>query len=177
MDPIWQAPNFSWEEIGIGGDERPLLGPPTHDEPALPEPPTHDEPALPEPPTHDEPALPEPPTDDERRLTPSTIRWSRSVSERRLTYVFGPLERRGLLGPLRVGQAVLLAAGTLLAIVVLDKSPSAAGALIAVLAVAVAVAVSFAPLGGRTAQEWAPIAASSAARAATRRNRFVPPRR
>ncbi len=94
------------------------------------------------------------------------------MSERRLTYVFGPLERRGLLGPLRVGQAALLAGGTLLAILVLDQSPSAAGALIAVLAVAVAVAVSFAPLGGRTAQEWAPIAASSAARAATRRNRF-----
>ncbi len=94
------------------------------------------------------------------------------MSERRLTYMFGPLERRGLLGPLRAGQALLLAIGTLLAIVILDRSPSAAGALIAILAVGLAVAASFAPLGGRTAQEWVPIAASSAARAVTRRSRF-----
>jgi hypothetical protein len=95
------------------------------------------------------------------------------VSERRLTYAFGPLERRGLLGPLRAGQAAVLGLGTLVAILVLDQSPSAAGALVAIVLVAAAVLVSFAPVAGRTAQEWAPIVATYAARAATRRNRFA----
>ena len=31
------------------------------------------------------------------------------MSERRLTYSFGPLERRGLFGPLRAGQVGLVA--------------------------------------------------------------------
>ena len=90
------------------------------------------------------------------------------MSEQRLTYAFGPLERRGLLGPLRAGQALLLAGGTLTAILILDASPSAGGALLAVLAVAAAAGASFAPVGGRTAQEWTPIAAAFAARAVTR---------
>jgi Putative type VII ESX secretion system translocon, EccE len=97
------------------------------------------------------------------------------VTERRLTYSFGPLERRGLLGPIRAGQALLLALGALLAIIVLDRAPSAGGALIAVLVIAAAVAASFAPLSGRTLQEWAPIAAAFGARSATRRNRFQSP--
>jgi len=97
------------------------------------------------------------------------------VSEQRLTYAFGPLERRGLLGPLRAGQALLLAGGTLTAIVILDASPSAGGALLAVLAVAAAVGASFAPVGGRTTHEWTPIATAFAARAVTRRNRFGSP--
>ena len=33
------------------------------------------------------------------------------MSERRLTYSFGPLERRGLLGPVRAGQAAVIASG------------------------------------------------------------------
>ena len=97
------------------------------------------------------------------------------MSEQRLTYAFGPLERRGLLGPLRAGQALLLAGGTLTAILILDASPSAGGALLAVLAVAAAVGASFAPVGGRTTHEWTPIATAFAARAVTRRNRFGSP--
>jgi hypothetical protein len=94
------------------------------------------------------------------------------VSEQRLTYAFGPLERRGLLGPVRAGQAILLAGGTLVAILILDASPSAAGALLAVIAVAAAAGASFAPVAGRTAHEWTPIAAAFAARAVTGRDRF-----
>jgi hypothetical protein len=97
------------------------------------------------------------------------------VSDRRLTYAFGPLERRGILGPLRPGQAALLAGGALLAIVVLDTSPSAGGALGALLAFVVAAGASFAPFGGRTVQEWAPVAVSFAARRATGRSRFSSP--
>jgi hypothetical protein len=80
------------------------------------------------------------------------------VSDQRLTYSFGPLERRGILGPIQGGQAGLLAGGALAAIVVLDQSPSASGVLIAMLLFAIAVAAAFAPLGGRTLQEWAPVA-------------------
>jgi hypothetical protein len=54
----------------------------------------------------------------------------------------------------------MLAGGTLIAIGVLDQAPSAGGALVATLVFAGAVAVAFAPLGRRTAGEWAPIAAS-----------------
>ncbi len=94
------------------------------------------------------------------------------MSDRRLTYAFGPLERRGILGPMQGGQAAVLACGALLAIVVLDRSPSPGGALLALAMFAVATAASFAPLGGRTAQEWAPVAASFAVRRFRSASRF-----
>jgi hypothetical protein len=86
------------------------------------------------------------------------------VSPPRLTYRFGPLERRGILGPLRAGQAATVGAGALIAVAVLDQAPTAAGALIATLLFVSAVALAMAPLGSRSAQEWAPIACSFAAR-------------
>jgi hypothetical protein len=95
------------------------------------------------------------------------------MSERRMTYTFGPLERRGILGPVRLGQAAVLALGALVAIVVLDRSPSAGGALLAVVCLAIAVGVGFLALGGRTVEEWVPIAARFAGRRATRRDRFI----
>ncbi len=94
------------------------------------------------------------------------------MTERRLTYAFGPLERRGIFGPVRGGQALLLASGMLVAIVLIDRAPTAAGALIALLVGAIAAAASFAPLAGRTAQEWAPIAGSFATRSVSGRLRF-----
>jgi hypothetical protein len=81
------------------------------------------------------------------------------VSEERLTYSFGPLERRGILGPLHAGQAGVVAVAGVAAIVALDASPSAASALIAVAAIVLACAASFAPLGGRTLVDWLPLAA------------------
>ena len=80
------------------------------------------------------------------------------MTGQRLTYRFGPVERRGLLGQLRAGQAAVVGAGAVSAIVALDRDPSAAGAFIAVLGLGVALAVAFAPVGRRTAQEWAPVA-------------------
>jgi len=79
------------------------------------------------------------------------------VSESRVTYSFGPLERRGILGPVRAGQAGLIAGGGLAAILALNAAPSATGALVATTAVVVACALAFAPLGGRTLQEWFPV--------------------
>ncbi len=77
----------------------------------------------------------------------------------RLTYSFGPLERRGIAGGVAAGQLTVLGGGALLAILVLDHAPSAGGATLATIICAVAGATAFAPLGGRTAQEWLPIAA------------------
>jgi hypothetical protein len=95
------------------------------------------------------------------------------VSSERLTYRFGPLERRGLLGPVRAGQALLLSIGALLAILILDQSPSAEGALVATLLFAGAVALALMPIGRRTAEEWAPIAISFASRRAFGGARFL----
>ena len=86
------------------------------------------------------------------------------MSEHRLTYRFGPLERRGILGPIRAGQAAVLGAGALAGIVVLDLSPTPAGALAAAVVVAVAALLSVLPVGRRTVEEWAPVALSFAAR-------------
>jgi hypothetical protein len=93
------------------------------------------------------------------------------VSDSRLSYRFGPLERRGLLGPVRAGQAGSLAIGMLIAIVVLDQSPSAAGVLIALLVFGASLALAVAPVGSRTAEEWAPVAGGFALRRITRRTR------
>jgi Putative type VII ESX secretion system translocon, EccE len=77
----------------------------------------------------------------------------------RLTYSFGPLERRGIAGGIAAGQLTMLAGGALLAILVLDHAPSAGGAMLAMVICAVAGVTAFAPLGGRTVHEWLPIAA------------------
>jgi hypothetical protein len=94
------------------------------------------------------------------------------VSPTRLTYRFGPLERRGILGPVRVGQAAVLAVGALLAIVTLNASPTAGGAFAATILFAGSVLLAVAPLRGRTLEEWAPIAGSFAVRSGLGRRRF-----
>jgi Putative type VII ESX secretion system translocon, EccE len=94
------------------------------------------------------------------------------VSPARLGYRFGPLERRGILGPVRAGQASLLAVGALSAIAVLDQLPSASGALLAVVLFAGAVVAAVAPIGSRTVEEWAPVAISFAFKRLRGRNRW-----
>jgi hypothetical protein len=76
----------------------------------------------------------------------------------RLTYSFGPLERRGIAGSFAAGQVTVLAGGALLAILALDHFPSAGGATLATLICVAAAAAAFVPVGGRSAQEWLPIA-------------------
>ena len=90
----------------------------------------------------------------------------------RLTYRFGPLERRGILGQLRAGQAAAVAAGALAAIVVLDRAPTAAGAFLGTLLFAGALLLGFAPLGRRTADEWIPVLVSFGMRWTRGRLRF-----
>lgn len=94
------------------------------------------------------------------------------MSDTRQTYSFGPLERRGILGGIRGGQVALLAGGALTAILVIDQAPSAGGAMLAVVACALAGAAAFAPLGRRTLQEWAPVALVFVGRRLRRRDRF-----
>jgi hypothetical protein len=74
-------------------------------------------------------------------------------------YRFGPLERRGVVGALRGGQVVVCAAALVTVVVLLSL---ATGALMLPVATAIALAaaaVAFWPLAGRTAEEWAPVAA------------------
>ena len=79
------------------------------------------------------------------------------MSESRLTYRFGPLERRGVLGAVRAGQAATLALGVLVAIAVLDALPSASGVLISTSCVASVSALALIPIGRRTFDEWLPV--------------------
>jgi Putative type VII ESX secretion system translocon, EccE len=97
------------------------------------------------------------------------------MTDERLTYRFGPVERRGLLGQLRAGQAALVAGGAVTAILALDRAPSAAGALLGVLGLGIALVLAFAPLGRRTAEEWIPVAFAFAWRRIRRQHRFRSP--
>lgn len=93
----------------------------------------------------------------------------------RLTYRFGPLERRGILGPVRAGQAAILGVGALLAIVVLDQAPSTSGVLVATLLFGGAVVLAVAPVASRTMEQWAPIVAFFTVRYVRGRLRFISP--
>jgi Putative type VII ESX secretion system translocon, EccE len=79
------------------------------------------------------------------------------VTGARSTYRFGPLERRGLFGAVRAGQAGLLAGGAVLAIATLDQAPTATGALLATLLFVASLVLALAPVGRRTAGDWAPV--------------------
>ena len=91
----------------------------------------------------------------------------------RVTYSFGPLERRGIAGGFHAGQLAALGAGALLAIIALDRYPTAGGAMLATIICAAAGAVAFTPIGGRTAQEWVPIVSRFVAAKVAGRDRFV----
>jgi hypothetical protein len=75
-------------------------------------------------------------------------------------YVFGPLERRGLIGGLRAGQLALITAGVVALIFCLSAGATALGLALS----GVALALAFVPLRGHTADQWAPIAAAFWAR-------------
>jgi hypothetical protein len=86
------------------------------------------------------------------------------MSSERTTYRFGPLERRGLLGPLRVSQAALIAVSIVIALLVLNVLPNMSGALVGLAAVVLATTLTTVPLAGRTVEEWLPVAGSFAVR-------------
>jgi Putative type VII ESX secretion system translocon, EccE len=94
------------------------------------------------------------------------------VSDERLSYRFGPIERRGLLGGVRTGQAAVLMGGSIAAFAALDAEPSAAGAIAGTLVLALCAALALAPVGGRTVEEWAPVVLAFALRRARRQGSF-----
>lgn len=79
------------------------------------------------------------------------------MSQRR--YRFGPLEQRSVIGPLRAGQVAIVAVAALLGLGSLYALRSFAGMAVAIVVLSIATAVIFLPVGGRTAEEWAPVVA------------------
>ena len=71
-------------------------------------------------------------------------------------YRFGPLERRGLVAGWRGGQIGAIAVALVVGVGVLRVWASPVGAVVAVAALAIGVGVATWPIGGRTAEEWAP---------------------
>jgi hypothetical protein len=78
------------------------------------------------------------------------------VSARR--YRFGPLEERGVVGPLRIGQVAILAAAAVVALLCVYSLPGLAGPTAALTSLAGAGAAIAVPIEGRTAEQWAPVA-------------------
>lgn len=72
-------------------------------------------------------------------------------------YRFGPLEQRGVVGPLRPGQVAVLATGAVIGLGALYVLHSLAALIVALGALALSAAAICVPLEGRTAEEWAPV--------------------
>ena len=94
------------------------------------------------------------------------------MNNERLAYRFGPLERRGLLGPLRLGQVVTIGGALLLGVELLDRIGGGAGVVAAVLILACAIGLATAPLNGRTPEEWLPVTTAFITRRLRGRRRF-----
>lgn len=87
-------------------------------------------------------------------------------------YRFGPLERRGLVGALRTGQVVVLGVGLVAVIVLLQVSRSPAMVFAVLLVVVAVIGVCFAPIAGRTVEEWAPVVVTWAVQGGRRGQRW-----
>ena len=75
----------------------------------------------------------------------------------RARYRFGPLERRGLIAGWRGGQIAAVAAGLVLAVLLLHGRVGVPEIAAAVLAVVAGVGAAWWPIAGRHPEEWAPI--------------------
>ena len=78
------------------------------------------------------------------------------AAEREARYRFGPLERRGLIAGWRGGQIATVAAGLVIAIVVLHRRATPWNVALALCAVLGGITLALWPLGGRTLEQWAP---------------------
>ena len=87
-------------------------------------------------------------------------------------YTFGPLERRALLMGLRGQQAAVFAVTVMLVLTAMWTAPAPANVALAFLLVGAASVVCFVPVGGRTVEQWTPIALRWAFQRATGRHRF-----
>lgn len=73
------------------------------------------------------------------------------------SYLFGPLEKRGVLAGLRGGQLGVIGAAFVVAIAILNVVPGTPGLPLALVAVAGGVAFSWFQPGGRGIDEWIPV--------------------
>ena len=80
-------------------------------------------------------------------------------------YRFAPLERRGVLAGVRSGQLVAVAGSLVVAVLALHAARSpAVGAAVAGVCAAVGALAAWAPVRGRTPEQWAPVVLSWAGR-------------
>lgn len=72
-------------------------------------------------------------------------------------YRFGPLEQRGVVGPLSVGQVAVVGVAALLGLGGIYAMRNWIGLAVALIVLLGAVAVIFLPFEGRTLEQWAPV--------------------
>jgi hypothetical protein len=82
------------------------------------------------------------------------------------SFSFGPIERRGLIGGLRLSQALVLVTGSGFAILAVRSLPAGRGLALGVAGIGVACVVAFLPVRGRSIEQWVPVMASWALLAA-----------
>jgi hypothetical protein len=87
-------------------------------------------------------------------------------------YRFGPLEQRGVVGPLRTGQVLVLAGAALLALAALYSMRSWLGMGLGLVIVGAAATAVYLPVEGRTLEEWAPLALRWVCRSSEQRRGF-----
>lgn len=87
-------------------------------------------------------------------------------------YRFGPLEQRGVVGQLRMGQVFVVAAAAVVALAALYLLQSWVGMLLALVFLGAAGAAIYVPVEGRTLEEWAPVGIGWAFRSKERRDGF-----
>lgn len=87
-------------------------------------------------------------------------------------YRFGPLENRGVLAGLRVGQVAILAAGAVASLLSLRLIGGATAIPAAIGLLAVASVIAFLQVAGRPLIEWVPVAATWRLRVLSNRHRF-----
>src|SRR5438105_7256545 len=90
-----------------------------------------------------------------------------------VAYRFGPLEQRGFLAGLRLGQVALLGCGAAITLGVVASIRSLQAVVPAVLVVGLTLASAFARVGSRSGDGWLPLAARHLYRRLRRRSRFV----
>lgn len=87
-------------------------------------------------------------------------------------YRFGPLEQRGLVGPLSFGQVAILALAAAVGLVAIYALRDWIGLLFALVLVGAAGAAVVVPVEGRTIEAWAPLVARWALRSGERKRGY-----
>jgi hypothetical protein len=95
------------------------------------------------------------------------------MSSEPVTYRFGPLEQRGLLAGLRVGQILVLAGGVAVSLAIVGSMRSLRAVVPALLVAGAALAAAFVRLGSRTPDRWLPLVVRHLWRRLRGRSRFV----